>query len=317
MGKIRNYLLSETNKLIEKRFSSLEQKLNNLELNTPKDQVFNYQVEGHIPGLLFIKSNGIRIFLDPRDPYITVHYLQVGTWEPQITNYLKTLCKTFESSKKGKKFIDVGANIGLHSMDAQKMGFVVYAYEPDPTSYKFLVLNSNVNAIPINHKQIALTCKAGEFDFSISLESSGMSGLTQSDSGTGFAARSVSNEKSFQTIQVKATTLDLEFANDVFGNTDDFYVIKIDTEGSEGQVLQGATNSLNKLNCYVLICEMHLDNKNLIKSVNDIVHLETKKGKVVKIFLLRFEQEAIPLDHLNPDSWHQYGYGDIAIQIGF
>ena len=62
MGKIRNYLLSETNKLIEKRFSSLEQKLNNLELNTPKDQVFNYQVEGHIPGLLFIKSNELEYF---------------------------------------------------------------------------------------------------------------------------------------------------------------------------------------------------------------------------------------------------------------
>lgn len=308
--------MSETNKLIEKRFQSLEQKLNNSELNIPKDQVFNYSVEGQIPSLLLIKSNGIRIFLDPRDPYITVHLLQVGTWEPQITNYLKTLCKTFESSKRVKRFIDVGANIGLHSMDAYKMGFEVYAYEPDPTSYKFLVLNSNVNAIPINHKQIALSSKAGEFDFSISLESSGMNGLTQSESGTGFAARSASN-KSFQSIQVKATTLDLEFANDVFGNTDDFYVIKIDTEGSEGQVLQGATNSLNKLDCYVLICEMHLDNKNLIKSVNDIVNLERKKGKVVKMLLLRFEQEAIPLNHLNPDSWHQYGYGDIAIQIGF
>ena len=40
-----------------------------------------------------------------------------------------------------KKFTDVGANVGLHSIYVSQLGYEVNAFEPDPIHYKCLVKN--------------------------------------------------------------------------------------------------------------------------------------------------------------------------------
>jgi FkbM family methyltransferase len=331
LKKILNYLLLNISINLEGKFASLEQTLEgkfasleqnlqiNKKLNIPlnENQVSNFFIEGKIPSLLLIKPNGSRIFLDPRDPYITVHYLQVGTWEPHVTNFLQ---KLFEESKKNglnnSVFLDIGANIGLHSIAAHYIGYQVFAFEPDPTTFKFLLLNTKINGLAIDLNEIALGKEAGDFDFSIDSQSSGMNGLTQSESGTGFQAKLSENSKRYETIRVKVSTLDLQFSIKKFENKSALYVLKIDTEGAEGEVLEGALSTLQNLNRYAVICEMHLDNVNLIKQLSGLVELELDCNKKVKMYLLRFGQDPILLDHNDSKTWHHHGSGDIALMVG-
>ena len=102
------------------------------EILTKLDQnktLTNFLIEGIYPSNLVIEQNGRRIFLDPRDPYITVHYLQHQSWEPQVTD---VMAKVFNAHKSHQTllnsrvvFIDCGANIGLHSLKAAEIGYEV------------------------------------------------------------------------------------------------------------------------------------------------------------------------------------------------
>ena len=46
-----------------------------------------------------------------------------------------------------KRAIDIGANIGLHSIVLSLCGIKVESYEPDPSHYKKLVRNIELNGI--------------------------------------------------------------------------------------------------------------------------------------------------------------------------
>lgn len=68
--------------------------------------------------------------------------------------------------KRYKRVLDIGANIGLHSIILSKCGFEVRAYEPDPQHFEILQRNlalnncSNVQAF-----NAAVSSKAGEMEF--------------------------------------------------------------------------------------------------------------------------------------------------------
>ncbi len=68
--------------------------------------------------------------------------------------------------RRYRRVLDVGANIGLHSIILNKCGFEVRAYEPDPQHFEILQRNlalndcSNVRAF-----NAAVSSKAGEMEF--------------------------------------------------------------------------------------------------------------------------------------------------------
>jgi FkbM family methyltransferase len=66
-----------------------------------------------------------------------------------------------------KRVLDVGANLGLHSILLSKCGYEVFSYEPDPTHFKILTenlrLNNISNAVHLNNK--AVSNKDGEAEF--------------------------------------------------------------------------------------------------------------------------------------------------------
>lgn len=68
--------------------------------------------------------------------------------------------------KRYRRVLDIGANIGLHSIILSKCGFEVRAYEPDPRHFEILQRNlalndcSNVQAF-----NAAVSSKAGEMEF--------------------------------------------------------------------------------------------------------------------------------------------------------
>ncbi len=70
---------------------------------------------------------------------------------------LMILAMYWHNRDRWKSVLDIGANLGLHSICMARMGFEVKAYEPDPEHYKRLIENLRRNAsgpgdpvIPIN-----------------------------------------------------------------------------------------------------------------------------------------------------------------------
>jgi len=51
----------------------------------------------------------------------------------------------YKNKEKYTKCVDIGANIGLHSILLSKSGYQIKAYEPDPTHFKILKKNITLN----------------------------------------------------------------------------------------------------------------------------------------------------------------------------
>lgn len=68
--------------------------------------------------------------------------------------------------KRYKRVLDVGANIGLHSIIMSKCGFEVRTYEPDPQHFEILKRNLALNDCPnVQAFNAAISSKTGEMEF--------------------------------------------------------------------------------------------------------------------------------------------------------
>ena len=125
-----------------------------------------------------------------------------------------------------KTVFDIGANVGNYSKEllAINPNLNIHCFEPNPN------LINTIKLLKVgNVEQCAVSNQKGEIDFSLNLLDSTMSSQY----------RKGSVEK---TIKVKTITLD-EYCSENKINYIDF--IKIDTEGNEYAVLQGAYNLIN------------------------------------------------------------------------
>jgi len=68
--------------------------------------------------------------------------------------------------KRYKRVVDIGANIGPHSIILSKCGFAVQAYEPDPKHYEILQQNLKLNnCANVQVINAAVSDKPGEAEF--------------------------------------------------------------------------------------------------------------------------------------------------------
>lgn len=135
-----------------------------------------------------------------------------------------------------QRVLDIGANIGLHSIILSKCGFEVCAYEPDPQHFEILQRNlalnncSNVQAF-----NVAVSSKAGEMEFVRVLGNLTASHLA------GSKANPYGDLERFP-VQVEAIEPLISWAD----------LIKLDVEGHEKEVLL-ATNRDHWLNTDALV----------------------------------------------------------------
>jgi FkbM family methyltransferase len=136
--------------------------------------------------------------------------------------------------------IDAGANIGLYSLALSSLApkGTVYAFEPSPSAYSHLADNLRVNrAANVEASQLALSDREGTVTFhDFSFFSAGS---FSSDEGSLLTSDSYGSTS----FDAPTTTLDTFVAERGIERVD---FVKIDVEGAELSVLEGATETLAK-----------------------------------------------------------------------
>ncbi len=137
-------------------------------------------------------------------------------------------------------FIDVGANVGLYTILAcSAIGASGYAFEPVPSTYKRLIEN-----IRLNHLENRVKC----FNIGVGSEQGSIAFTSNMDTENHALA---SGEQSDNTISVEVSTLDA-----VLGGESPT-LMKIDVEGYETPVLEGALETLKKQTLHSVIIELN------------------------------------------------------------
>jgi FkbM family methyltransferase len=178
--------------------------------------------------------------------------------------YELAINKTIQTfSSQGFSFIDIGANIGLHTLAAafsrKNDSQVLISFEPNYDI--FLVLKKNCM---INHLDF-VTCRQeglGEFDAYLPLNIS----VTNNKGRNSFLQ--LDNTTSGH--PVKVTTLDNLFLADANMNSRNV-LIKIDTEGYELPIIKGGMKWLSQVENLAIICEISpaiMEKNNM--AVNDL-----------------------------------------------
>lgn len=175
-----------------------------------------------------------KLYISPRNGFIDNYIYLYGVYESFMLDIIK------KNLSKGMTYVDIGANIGQHSMFAAsivgKTGSV-YAFEPIPHVYDQLTRSAYANDFTtiVNAKNFALGEKGGTETLYISNKNIGGSSLVNKEEG---------NEKITVTIKNgDSELLPLPRVD----------MIKIDVEGYEYEVLSGIQKTIAKHKPCILI----------------------------------------------------------------
>ena len=147
----------------------------------------------------------------------------------------------YQNRNRYKRVLDIGANIGLHSIVLAKCGYLVDAYEPDPIHFEILSQNLLINSIKksVNLHNSAISSIDGEMEFIRVLGNTTSSHL---------AGSKLDPYGKLEKIQVKVESISKILNN----NKIDF--IKIDAEGHEVTILESISKEFwNSLDAFVEI----------------------------------------------------------------
>jgi FkbM family methyltransferase len=165
--------------------------------------------------------------LDPQDSVMKDCILRDGGWELQETATIRALLKP------GATFIDVGASFGWYTVitsDAVGKEGRVIAFEPAPAALELLHFNVRANGCEnVTIEPKALSNHSGKLQLHLHESNKGSHSILASKERT-------------STVTVDAISLD-EYLEDHSGEVD---LVKIDTEGAEGIILDGMRETLDR-----------------------------------------------------------------------
>jgi len=177
---------------------------------------------------------GRKIYVDTRDCSLAPHILLDGYWEKWITDVFRRLVQP------GMHVIDIGANVGWYSILAADLigssgKLTSFEANPDLSSlvYRNMMVNGFLDRATVVSKAVYNECRS--LEFKIYDHHLGSSSIF----ATSAAAAAAAFNDTIKSITVDAITLDNFFSH---GTRVDF--IKIDAEGAEPYILQGAARLL-------------------------------------------------------------------------
>jgi FkbM family methyltransferase len=166
--------------------------------------------------------------------------IYLGTFEPTETACVR------DWLRPGMTFVDVGANCGYYTaLAASCVGASgrVFSIEPQPVAYTQLVEMVRANGLnQVRTFPYGLSTLDGEATLYLPPESSGENNAT------------MVRHPAAREIRVHTRTLDHCISEWGIERID---VLKIDVEGYEPKVLQGATQALSKGNIRAILCEFN------------------------------------------------------------
>jgi FkbM family methyltransferase len=229
--------------------------------------------------------DGFKLNCIKNDVTITTYAKENKLWEHWLEKYIK------EAYVENTNMIDVGANIGTFSLMMSKYiseNSHIYAFEPVYSEIFDMNVKQNDLEDKIKVYPIGLSDKneklqgGGLIDFSIKANY----GFTQIDN------LKKADDSTEMIIEVKKLD-DL--------NIDNVSFIKIDVEGSERKVLDGAINTIYK-NTPTILIEIWCTSKNSVKKYSDINYLpEIKKQFDVFEYLFILGYICIPVSPFSDD----------------
>lgn len=160
---------------------------------------------------------------------------------------------------------DIGANTGQYASELFELGFKgrIISFEPLSVPYLNLVLNSKRNNRWFVHDKCAIGNVKGDTLINISKNSVSSSILPILNAHV---------ESAQDSVYVDSESVDVNTFDSIFPSyfqVNDKSLLKIDTQGFESQVIDGAINSLNKTT--LIQCELSLvplyENQNLYKEM--------------------------------------------------
>ncbi len=179
--------------------------------------------------IILTEIHGNKMYLYAHDRSVTPSLLKNGIYEKYTTEVFKS------SIKADMTVVDIGANIGYFTLIAAKLvgpAGKVYAFEPEPHNYELLTKNvlinhyDNIASIPK-----AVSNKTGEAELFVDRINLGGHSLSED---------TVLEKAGY--LKIEAVTLD-DFFGKTVGNLA-IDVMKIDAEGAEGIILEGAEKVL-------------------------------------------------------------------------
>lgn len=157
----------------------------------------------------------------------------LGLYEQEQVSYLKDIAKQLGPHM----FLDIGAHAALYSVVLKTLlpRLEVHAFEPDRTNLCQLYANLFVNRLTqeIRVHEFGLSNQAGTASFDTSEETSSRG--TRRISGTG------------------NTQIEIKRLDDVLAESGKVVMFKIDVEGHEWEVIDGARNFLEANHCFLQI----------------------------------------------------------------
>jgi len=196
---------------------------------------------------------------------------EYGTYDPNELEAIKELFKVLRSNTESLVALDIGANIGIHSVVLSEQvgprGFV-YAFEPQRIIFNMLAGNIALNSISnvlCHHKAVTdfpglIKIPAFDYGKPMSFGSIELGGIQKEDIG-----QIPMLGKSELVAGICIDSMDLNQLN----------FIKIDVEGMEIKVLKGAQKSINKFRPFMLVEYLKSDQDELtswLKQNNFIIY---------------------------------------------
>ena len=247
-------------------------------------------VQAQTQKILITNKIGRQMCVWDSDSFYTQR-LKAGPYQKQNLIHLRELCPN------PRKILDIGMNIGMNTWEYATFAKEVHGFEPVPGTYQVALDNIALNknhqdpdlgwwknpdkswaslavAGTINTYNVALGPTAGSVEMHIK-KNDGHNRVAN-DNYTKLNGKPVKVNTGYQRVQVPQLTLDSY-------NFTDVDIIKIDVEGYELQVLEGAVNTIAQNRPIVQIECVEIQPRAFGKTINDLMDYFTSKNYVITL----------------------------------